>query len=283
MAQDAIFRISTNWSMSMDDRDLEMSDVLDEALAVVQKASKFILGQVDQFSADDIEVKELNSLVSYVDKEAEDIFVKGMAEIIDGAGFVTEEDTKDREGDEYTWVIDPLDGTTNFLNRIPHFAVSVGLRRGGEVIMGIVKEVTSGEEWTAIKGQGARLDGQPIKVSSKPFANVTIATGFPYANDGDYDAKFEIIKHWLTHTYGMRRMGSAALDLCYVASGRLGAYHEDDLNPWDVAAGTLIVTEAGGIVSDFEGGDTHLDGKQIIASAPHFYDEVLQVIKHNYK
>jgi len=259
-----------------------LSAILTQAIEVVREASGFILGQVDQFSSDDIEVKELNSLVSYVDKEAEQILVKGLSKIINGAGFVTEEDTKDREGEEYTWVIDPLDGTTNFLNRIPHFAVSVGLRRGDQVVLGIVREVTSGEEWTAIQGEGAHLNGQPIKVSSKPFANVTIATGFPYANDGDYDAKFEIIKRWLTHTYGLRRMGSAALDLCYVATGRFGAYHEDSLNPWDVAAGVLIVIEAGGLVSDYEGGDTHLNGKQIIASAPQFYDQVLEVIQSNY-
>ncbi|CAG0909308.1 unnamed protein product, partial [Cyprideis torosa] len=161
-------------------------------------------------------------------KEAEDQLVHGLGKLLPDAGFLTEEDTKNKLGREYTWIIDPLDGTTNFLNQVPHFSVSIALQKNNQTILGLVKEVNSGEEWTALKGEGAFLDG------------------FPYSNSHDYEAMFKVLKHWLTNTRGMRRLGSAALDLCYVACGRYGAFYETTLSAWDVAAGALIVQEAGG-------------------------------------
>lgn len=261
----------------------QLQDILERSMPVIRSTSAFILSQVDKVSAADIEIKELNSLVSYVDKEAEKMLVAGLVAIVPNAGFITEENTVAQKTAEYTWVIDPLDGTTNFLNRIPHYCVSVALKHGNDIIVGIVKEVTSGEEWTATLGNGAHLDGSPIRVNSKPFSTVTIATGFPYDNDGDYASKFAVIKHWLTHTNGMRRMGSAALDLCYTACGRFGAYYEGSLNPWDVAAGILIVQEAGGIVTDFSGGQDYQSGVEIVAAAPHLHPEVLAPIRMHLK
>lgn len=262
---------------------IDVENTLAEALKVIRSTSKFIKSQVDQVSSNDIEEKELNSLVSYVDKEAEHKLVHGLSKLIPNAGFITEEDTMDQKGKEYTWIIDPLDGTTNFLNQVPHFAISVALQHENETIIGIVKEVNSGEEWTAIKSKGAFLDGQKISVNTKPFHNILVATGFPYSNDHDYDAYFAVLKHWLTRTRGMRRLGSAALDLCYVASGRYGAYYEATLNAWDVAAGALIVIEAGGKVSDFSNGNDYLFGREIIASSPQVFDEVLHIIQSNLK
>ena len=226
-----------------------------------------------------LEEKELNSLVSYVDKQAEVQLVKGLSKLIPEAGFITEEDTIDQTGRVYTWIIDPLDGTTNFLNQVPHFAISVALQKNEQTILGIVKEVNSGEEWTAIKNKGAYLDGKKINVSQKPFHSILVATGFPYSNDHDYNSYFSILKYWLTETRGMRRLGSAALDLCYVACGRYGAYYETTLNAWDVAAGALIVEEAGGKVSDFSNGQDFLFGGEILASSPIVFDKVLQIIQ----
>ena len=258
---------------------IDLDRLLEEALQIIRTTSKFIKAEVDQVSSGDIEEKELNSLVSYVDKEAERQLVLGLRALIPEAGFITEEDTIDQTGREYTWIIDPLDGTTNFLHQVPHFAISVALQKNNQTIIGIVKEVNSGEEWTAIKNKGAHLNGKAINVSQKTFNSILVATGFPYSNTHDYDAYFNILKHWLTETRGMRRLGSAALDLCYVACGRYGAYYETTLNAWDVAAGALIVQEAGGKVSDFSTGQDYLFGGEILASSPIVYDKVLQIIQ----
>ncbi|MDF1694310.1 MAG: inositol monophosphatase family protein [Saprospiraceae bacterium] len=264
--------------MSIDKREMDIDPILQDALLTIRSVSDFIASHVDKVSTNDIEEKEMNSLVSFVDKEAEHQLVNGLSKLISSAGFITEEDTEDQKGKEYTWIIDPLDGTTNFLNKVPHFAISVALQRHGVTILGVVKEVNSGEEWTAIQNQGAYLNGAKISVNSKPFNDILVATGFPYSNEFDYDAYFKILKHWLTHTRGMRRLGSAALDLCYVACGRLGAYYEATLNAWDVAAGALIVKEAGGIVSDFMEGDDYLYGREILAASPTVYSDVHAVI-----
>lgn len=262
---------------------IDYSKVLEKALDTIRSTSHFIKSQIDQVSSTDIEEKELNSLVSYVDKEAENQLVEGLGKLLADAGFITEEDTEDQTKKEYVWIIDPLDGTTNFLNQVPHFAISVALQKNNETVLGVVKEVTSGEEWTAIKSNGAFLNGEKISVSSKPFNDILVATGFPYSNDHDYDAYFRVLKNWLTRTRGLRRLGSAALDLCYVACGRLGAYYEATLNPWDVAAGALIVQESGGVVSDFSKGDNYLFGREIIATSPQVYDEVYEVIQSHLK
>ena len=258
----------------------DFTEVLNKALPAIRKASDFIKSQIDQVSSDDIEEKELNSLVSYVDKEAEKILVQGLDGLIPGSGFLTEEDTDDLTGGKYTWIIDPLDGTTNFLNKVPHFGVSVALQHENDLVLGVVKEVNSGDEWTAVKGKGAYMNGTQTSVNSKPFYDILVATGFPYSNDHDYEAYFKILKEWLTRTRGLRRFGSAALDLCFVACGRYGAYYEATLNAWDVAAGTLIAQEAGAIVSDFSGKNDYLFGREIIAASPKVYDEVLNVIQN---
>ncbi len=255
------------------------NNLLGEALKIIRSTSNFIKSQVDQVSSDDIEEKEINSLVSYVDKEAENQLVRELDKLLPDSGFITEEDTLDQTGKEYTWIIDPLDGTTNFLNQVPHFAISVALQKNGETVLGVVKEVNTGAEWTALKGRGAFLNNTKIGVSTKPFHEILVATGFPYSNDHDYIAYFDILKHWLTHTRGIRRLGSAALDLCYVACGRYGAYYESTLNVWDVAAGALIVEEAGGKVSDFSNGNNYLFGGEILAASPKVYSTVLKIIQ----
>ena len=258
---------------------IDLNNLLKDSLDVIRSTAQFIKSQVDQVSSDDIEEKDMNSLVSYVDKEAENQLVSGLSNLISGAGFITEEDTIDQKGETYTWIIDPLDGTTNFLNQVPHFAISVALQKDNETVLGVVKEVNSGEEWSALKGNGAFLNGYKINVNSKSYHDILVATGFPYSNDHDYEAYFDIMKQWLTETRGVRRFGSAALDLCYVACGRYGAYYEAALNPWDVAAGALIVEESGGKVSDFSGDNNFLYGGEILATSPQVFSKVLATIQ----
>jgi len=261
---------------------LDLHQICDATRAVSNKAAQFIMSEIGDVQQSDIEVKDVNSLVSYVDKGAEKIIVNALSELIPEAGFLTEEDTVENQRKDYTWIIDPLDGTTNSLNDVPHFAVSIALSYKDELLVGVVHEVNSDEQFYAWKDGGAYLNGDPIKISAKPnIGDVLIATGFPYTNDYQTEGLFNNIKEWLMRTRGIRRMGSAALDLAYVACGRFGAYYESMLNPWDVAAGTLIVREAGGVVSNYDGNEDQIDGKETLAAAPQFYQEVREILLSN--
>lgn len=260
---------------------MNLTQILNETRSAVKSASIYIKEEIVNVTLQDIEEKEMNSLVSHVDKGAERILVEQLNEILPEAGFLTEEDTVENFEKPYIWVIDPLDGTTNSLMGIPHFAVSVALVHQGDILVGVVHEVNSNEQFYASKGGGAFLNDSPITVSlRKEFSDILIATGFPYRNDYDTTKLFEYLKVWLMKTRGIRRMGSAALDLAYVACGRFGAYYESMLNPWDVAAGTLIVREAGGIVSDYSGNEQPYDGKETLAAAPQFYHKVKRVLNN---
>lgn len=258
----------------------EASQVLLKAKEIVYEVGDFIRNQRNKVKNDDIEVKDINSLVSYVDKTAEEMLVEKLSQILPEAGFITEENTISQTQKSLTWVIDPLDGTTNFLHDIPIFSVSVALLENQVPILGIVYEIVGDEMFTAIKGQGAQLNGQPIKVTNESYlANVVIGTGYPYAKDKLTDAHFSVLRKVLETTRGMRRLGSAAVDLCYVACGRFGGYYELTLNPWDVAAGGLIVAEAGGIVTDIYGENTWMDGKSILACSSSLEKDFMTLTK----
>lgn len=258
---------------------MDLNQILSDTRTAVSKAAIYIKKEIVNVTLSDIEEKDLNSLVSHVDKGAERILVNELSKILPDAGFLTEEDTVQDSIKPFMWIIDPLDGTTNSLMGVPHFAVSVALAYEGDLWVGVVHEVNSDEQFYASKNEGAFLNEKPIKVSQRTkFGDILIATGFPYTNDYDTDYLFAHLREWLMNTRGVRRMGSAALDLAYVACGRFGAYYESMLNPWDVAAGTLIVREAGGKVSDYQGSEEGFNGKNTIASAPQFYDRVIQVL-----
>lgn len=259
---------------------IDLRPIWKETLPIILNTADFIRGHYRRVTTQDIEVKAQNSLVSFVDKQAEKQLVKGLGDLIPDAGFVTEEDTEDDRNHDYVWIIDPLDGTTNFLNEIPVFSVSVALAYKEEIIMGVVHDVMQGDTYHAIKGEGAYLNGEQISVSEKPFSESMVATGFPYAKHHDMDPYMDIIKYWITEARGVRRLGSAAIDLAYVAAGRFGAYYENFLNIWDIAAGTLIVREAGGKVTNFDGNPDVQKGN-IIASAPQLYDEMFGVINRS--
>jgi myo-inositol-1(or 4)-monophosphatase len=257
-------------------------EILSTTKKAVAEAADYIKSEVGKVSDHDIEEKELNSLVSYVDKTAEEMLVKSLGAILPEAGFITEEETEDIKDRKLTWIIDPLDGTTNYLHQIPHFCVSVALRYESEVVIGLVHEVMGDEQFYAVKGKGAYMNERSIKVSNKSgLDQVLVATGFPYTNQYNVDASFERLKSFLLQSRGMRRMGSAALDLSYVAIGRLGVYYEGSLNAWDLAAGALIVEEAGGKVSDYAGNRGFLESGEIIASAPQFYNQVMEILQQH--
>jgi myo-inositol-1(or 4)-monophosphatase len=226
------------------------------------------------------EVKSENNLVTYVDKESERRFVEGLKHILPEAGFVAEEGTGAPAASGLNWVIDPLDGTTNFVHGMPVWCTSIGLCQGNEAIVGVIYDPSSNECFTAWKGGGAFLNGQPIRISTIPSLEQSLfATGFPYDDFGREEAYIALFRDMMRSTRGLRRLGSAALDMAWTACGRLEGFYEYGLNPWDVAAGAIIVQEAGGMVTEFNGGDNFIFGEDLVCTNTIVHSEMLYVIK----
>ncbi len=247
---------------------------------LVKDAGVFIRTESKGFDLSKIELKgRSNDLVSYVDKETEKILVAGLRKILPKAGFIGEEGASEKGEDDLQWVIDPLDGTTNFLHGMPSFSISVALIQKTTVLLGVVYEINLDECFYAWKDGGAYLNGNKISISAvTELKQSLIATGFPYSMRGKTDQYFEIIKHMVNDSHGLRRLGSAAVDLCYVACGRFEAYFEFNIHIWDIAAGILLVQEAGGTVTDYSGGDDYLQGKELLAAGS-IHSEALAIIK----
>lgn len=258
-----------------------LANICKESLSVVERAGDFIRSQVGQVGESRIEEKSLNSLVSYVDKEAEQILVAGLSQIFPEAGFLTEEGTAVSAGSRpWQWIIDPLDGTTNFLYSLPCFAVSVALAYEGRPMMGIVYEVNQREMYHAWRGGGAFCNGRPIAVSRAGLLKDSlVATGYPYENYSTLSAHFSVTDRFQRSTRGIRRWGAASVDLCYVACGRYTIFFENTLNPWDVAAGILLVEEAGGKVSDFRGLCGDFSGREVLATNHLVHEEALGFVR----
>lgn len=241
---------------------------------IAKQAGAFIMAQRQSVSSDMIETKSLNSLVSYVDKEAEKMIVEALTKLLPEAGFIAEEGTSSKKSDNLNWIIDPLDGTTNFLYDVPVFAVSIALASADEILVGVVYECGRDELFSAYKGGGAYLNGEAIKVASQDkLKDSLLATGFPYYDFERMQDFNAFLAKLYPSTRGLRRMGSAATDMAYVACGRFNGYFEYGLSPWDIAAGIILVQEAGGKVSDFKGGNNYLFGSEIIASSAKIYQE----------
>ncbi len=245
----------------------DLSSITHQVISAVQDVGYFIQQESLKFAASDVEEKSLNSLVTYVDKTSEELLTQRLQKIIPTSGFITEEEVTQDEMKEFTWIIDPLDGTTNFIHRLPFYCISVALQIGGKTVLGVVYEMNHKEMYHAISGQGAFLNKKPIQVSkTKNLKDAIIATGFPYYDYSGLEAYLSTFEYFVKNTRGVRRFGSAAMDLAYVACGRFDGFFEYGLNVWDVAAGILLVHEAGGKLQDFTGGEQYLDGNRIIAS-----------------
>ncbi len=227
-------------------------------------------------TGDAISDKGLNQLVSFVDVESEKILVDKLRAIKPDAGFITEENTAPEKAEgQSVWIIDPLDGTTNFLHGLQVFSISIALMENGIINAGVVYAPVMEEMFCAEKGKGAFLNDKPIRVSDvDTLKSSLIATGFPYYEFQQTSAYLELLGELMKNTHGLRRMGSAAIDLAYTACGRFDGFYETGLNAWDVAAGALLVAEAGGIVSDFHQKPNHLFGKQIVAANTSVYREL---------
>jgi myo-inositol-1(or 4)-monophosphatase len=251
-----------------------------DVIAVAKEAGAFIRAQRKTFTPDKIEMKGLNDLVSYVDKTAEQMIVARLEKLLPGAGFITEEKTIERIGEQYNWIIDPLDGTTNFIHGLPIFSVSIALQEYNELVVGVVYEINQDECFYAWKNSLAYLNGSQIKVSSAAAVNKSLlATGFPYYDFSKQPIYIALFTELMKSCHGLRRLGSAAVDLAYTACGRVDGYYEYNLNPWDVAAGVLIVRQAGGEVVNFSGGDEILNTRELLATNGKITREMLETIQ----
>jgi myo-inositol-1(or 4)-monophosphatase len=241
---------------------------------------EFLRSQQSIIKPEEIIIKGRNDFVSRVDIEAEKRLVEGLSKILPNSKIIAEEGSgEDQLTDELTWIIDPLDGTTNFLHGLPCFSISVALLSNREIIYGWVYEVSRDELFFAEKGEGAFLD--KVKIFTRPcdkLINALLATGFPYNRYDHLDQYLSAFKAMLPVSRGIRRWGSAAVDLSYVACGRFNGFFETTLHCWDVAAGVLIAQEAGALVTDYLGGDNYLFGEQMLAASPEVHREMLQIL-----
>jgi len=260
----------------------DLNEILTASKSLVLKVGKFIRNESQNFSTEDIEHKGFNDLVSYVDKEAEKQLVSGCTKILPEAGFIAEEGTSDKTGDTYNWIIDPLDGTTNFTHGLPVYSISLALQKDDQIVLGIVYEINKNECFYAIEGESAYLNDKQINVSPiTKLSGSLLATGFPYYDFEEMSSYLKILKDFMQQTHGLRRMGSAAVDLAYVACGRFEGFFEYNLNAWDVAAGAFIVQQAGGEVSDFKNGNDYLFGREIVAAGK-VRSEMLEIIQNHW-
>ncbi|MDL5045961.1 inositol monophosphatase family protein [Oscillatoria amoena NRMC-F 0135] len=260
--------------------DLTLQALEQEVIRICKEVGIFIRSEVQAFDRSRIEFKQgFNNLVSYVDKEAEHQLVQQLKKLIPDSGFIAEEGTFATSDAELNWIIDPLDGTTNFMHGLPPFAISVALAKNNQTLLGVVYEINRDECFYARADGAAFCNGSEIRVSPISGLNESLlATGFPYYHLDKKDDYLEIIKLFLEKTHGIRRLGSAAVDLAYVACGRFEGFFEYNLNAWDVAAGALIVQQAGGRVTDFSGGKNYLHGGEIIAAGV-VHPQMLEIIQ----
>ena len=251
-----------------------------EAVARLAKETGKEIKRYNKENGLKVEVKGRHDFVTQVDKYSEKLLVEGLSQILPEAGYIAEEGTRTDRGEHFNWVIDPIDGTTNFIHDVPPHAISIALMQDGKVVIGVIYEICGDELFYAYKDGGAYLNDEHIHVS--PVADISqslISTGFPYSNFDRLDDYMKLFNHFTKNSSGLRRHGSAATDLAYVAAGRFDAFFEYDLKPYDVAAGAIIVQEAGGRIADFKGKDDYIFGKEIIATNGLIYEDFLEATK----
>jgi len=251
-----------------------------QILDIARETGSFIRREREKVTSGDVEMKGIStSLVTYVDKTAEAMIVEKLKRLMPESGFITEEGTASHSGEKFKWIVDPLDGTTNYIHGIAPHSVSIALMEQDELVAGVVYEVGQDEVFYAWKGGPALLNGREIGVATASrLEEALIGTGFPYYDFERIDGYLDAMKYLMEHTRGLRRLGSAAVDLAYVAAGRYNGFFEHALHAWDVAAGVFILKQAGGNVTDFNGGDNWLFGGEIVAAGKHIFEEFYPVI-----
>ena len=255
-----------------------MRKYLDTAIKAAQCAGTFI--EQSRGELGNVDYKGRADMVTDVDRASEDILIDQIRSAFPSHAILAEESNSKENTAEFRWIIDPLDGTTNYVHKYQHYAVSIALQQHGETIVGLVYNPHSDEMFTAIKGEGARLTQNRMHVSSSDvLSRSLLSTGIPYEMSDRWHKSMDLFKMFYSRTHGVRRDGSAALDLCYVAAGRFDGFWELDLHPWDVAAGMLIVEESGGKVSRFNGSESSIFDDEILASNGKIHEQMQDVIR----
>jgi len=249
------------------------------AVRAAREAGRVILREIDRVDALDVTTKGRNDFVSEVDRRAEQAIITTVRRSYPDHAVLGEESGADGAGD-HVWVIDPLDGTTNYLHGFPVFAVSIGVKYRGKVEHGVVFDPLRNELFTASRGRGAQINNRRIRVSRRQgLDGALLGTGFPFRDLAHLDVYLAIFRELITRTAGIRRAGSAALDLAYVACGRLDGFWEYGLKEWDMAAGTLLIQEAGGSVTDLEGSEAFLSTGNIVGGGLRVHGAILEVVR----
>jgi len=250
------------------------------AEALIREVGAWIQLQRQDFQASSVETKSLNALVSYVDREAEERLATGLGALLPGCGFLGEEGAYPWSEGRFNWIIDPLDGTTNFIHDLPPYAISVALLEGDDLRWAAVLELGQNLLYTAGRGEGTFCEGRRLQVSDRPMSESLVATGFPYYDFSEMGPYLGVLQACFKESRGVRRFGSAATDLAWVANDRFQAFFEHGLAPWDVAAGILLVREAGGYVSTFTGAipvDRELiQARQLVAGHPQVHATLVE-------
>ena len=262
-----------------------MSQALHPMLNIAVKAAR-AAGAIINRAALDLEVikvgsKGPNDFVSEVDRKAEEVIIQTLLEAYPGHGILAEESGREHGArhSDYVWIIDPLDGTTNFLHGFPVYAVSIGLAFRGQVQQAVVYDPTRNDLFFASKGRGAFLNDRRLRVSKRTrISDALIGTGFPFRKGDNFKRYVKMFEEVMQSCAGLRRPGAAALDLCYVAAGFYDGFFETGLNPWDVAAGSLMITEAGGLIGNFTGESDYLYQREVVAGNPKVYGQLVQIL-----
>jgi len=259
-------------------------ELLTKQVANLSRAvGNYIKNEIKNLDPSDIKHKGVNDFVTYVDHTSENRLVAELGKLLPEAGFIAEEDSSHKKQEKFNWIIDPLDGTTNFVHGIPLYSISIALVKREQIVSGVIFEINQHECFYAWQNGGAYLNGHKIEVSKTNLLKESlVATGFPYTDFSRIDAYNEVFLYLMKNSHGIRRLGSAAVDLAYVACGRFDTFYEYGLHSWDVAAGALIVEEAGGIVTDFNGGRKFLAEREIIASNPNIHNEFLELVRKKF-
>jgi myo-inositol-1(or 4)-monophosphatase len=257
--------------------------ILNTAVKAARQAGRVIVRSFDRGDTLTVERKGLNDYVSEVDRAAEDAIIQVLSHAYPDHGILAEE-SGEHAGGEYQWVIDPLDGTTNFLHGFPQYAVSIALRRRDRLEHGVIFDPLRDELFTASAGAGAHLNNRRIRVSrTRKMDQALIGTGFPFRSMTQLDSALKTLKELLPRTSGIRRPGAAALDLAYVACGRLDGFWETGLKPWDMAAGVLLIREAGGLVSDIDNRHGFMETGELVAGNPSIHPLLAAVVQKHYR
>ena len=258
---------------------MNLEKLTSEVCRVAREAGAYIQEERTRFNVNQVERKHAHDYVSYVDKGSERMIIEALKALLPEAGFITEEGLATHRDEQMLWVVDPLDGTTNFIHGFAPYAVSIGLTRGREILLGVVYEVCANECFYAWKDGGAYVDGKAIHVGNSAIGDALICLQLPYNSDAYKPVIKQLIDRFYGHVGSIRMIGSAAMALCYVAAGRLDAYAERYIGQWDYMAGALIVKEAGGRVTNYVGDSYMMEGDSVVATNGVTHEAILEAVQ----